>query len=131
MFKIITKENVKELDNTFLKVEEVKNNLDSNPFGKYLILKKDYIVGYIYYSDIYDRVEINNFEIEDIHRNCGLGSTLLNFFTKIVEKDITLEVRIDNMKARHLYEKYGFKQVALRKGYYQGIDGILMERKAL
>ena len=29
------------------------------------------IIGYIYYSDIYERVEINQIEINFIHRNCG------------------------------------------------------------
>ena len=43
--------------------------------------------------------------------------------------DITLEVRIDNFSAIHLYQKFGFKSVSIRKNYYNGIDGILMERK--
>lgn len=50
-------------------------------------------------------------------------------FIKRVDKDITLEVRIDNLPALKLYEKYQFKQVAIRKGYYNGVDGILMVRQ--
>ena len=45
-----------------------------------------------------------------------------------MDKSITLEVKIDNFPAIHLYEKYGFEKKAIRKGYYNGIDGILMER---
>ena len=48
---------------------------------------------------------------------------------EIVEKDITLEVKMDNFPAISLYEKNGFERKAIRKGYYNGIDGILMERK--
>ena len=42
---------------------------------------------------------------------------------------ITLEVSKENERALALYKKYGFKEVALRKGYYDGVDGILMEKK--
>ena len=131
MFIWLTKENINEVDlDSFLKQEEVERNLNTNPFGKYLILKEKEILGYIYYSDIYDRIEINDFKVKDIHKNCGIGNKLLDFFTKTVEKSITLEVREDNMIAIHLYEKYGFKQVALRKNYYQEVDGILMKKEA-
>ena len=51
------------------------------------------------------------------------------FFTDSVDKSITLEVREDNLYAIKLYEKFGFIKKAIRKGYYQGIDGILMERE--
>lgn len=131
MFEWITKENINKIKfDDFLTLEEVKHNLENNPFGKYLILKEDTILGYIYYSDIYDRVEINNFLVKDIHRNCGLGNKILKLFTENVEKSITLEVRVDNDNAIHLYKKYGFKEVSIRKNYYKGIDGILMEKEA-
>ena len=42
---------------------------------------------------------------------------------------ITLEVKKSNNNAIHLYEKLGFNKVSIRKGYYQGIDGILMEKE--
>ena len=89
------------------------------------------VLGYIYYSEIYDRVEINNFEVEDIHRNCGIGNHLLKKFTEIVDKSITLEVREDNRNAMHLYKKYGFKIVTIRKNYYQDNheDAYLMIKK--
>ena len=53
----------------------------------------------------------------------------MDYLINKVNKDITLEVKEDNVPALKLYEKYGFKKVAIRKGYYNGIDGILMERK--
>jgi len=46
-------------------------------------------------------------------------------------KDITLEVKENNYPALALYKKFQFKQVAIRKGYYEGTDGILMERKSI
>ncbi len=128
MFKKITKENIKDLPEGFLKLKEVERELENNPFGCYLLYVENTTLGYIYYSEIYDRVEINNFEVEDIHRNCGIGNHLLKKFTEIVDKSITLEVREDNRNAMHLYKKYGFKEVAKREKYYQDLDGILMEK---
>ena len=39
-----------------------------------------------------------------------------------------LEVRKSNEKARKLYEKDGFSEISVRKGYYDGEDAIIMER---
>ena len=101
-----------------------------NPYGHYLLdIEANEIIAYLYYSVIYDRAEINQIEVTVIHRNCGKASKLLEKMIKLVDKNITLEVKKDNINAIHLYQKYNFQKVAIRKGYYQGIDGILMERK--
>ena len=122
--------NIDEIKNSFINIDENKEELKNNPFGKYLILKENNeIIGYIYYSDIYERAEINQFEINKIHRNCGKGDILLKKLINKLQKDITLEVREDNINAIHVYEKNGFERKTIRKGYYNGIDGILMERK--
>ena len=126
----VTKKNIEEIQNSFLSTETVEKEFENNPFAKILILKeKDQVLGYIYYSDIYDRIEINQFEIIEWERNHGLGDQLLKELIKKEEKDITLEVREDNLPAIHVYEKNGFQKKAIREGYYQGVNGILMERK--
>ena len=122
--------NLTKIDNSFINKDEIINELNSNPFAKILVLEENNeIIGYIYYSDIYERAEINQFEINFIHRNCGKGKILLQKMIEAVEKDITLEVKEDNYPAISLYKKMGFEEKAIRKGYYNGIDGILMERK--
>ena len=122
--------NLNELDNSFISKEYISKELENNPFGKVLILKENNeIIGYLYYSDIYERAEINQFEINSIHRNYGKGDLLLKYLIDTLKKDITLEVKEDNIPAIHIYEKNGFIKKAIRKGYYNGIDGILMERK--
>ena len=126
----VNKNNLYLLNNSFIDKKTVIDDLEKNPFGKLIILKEnDEIVGFLYYSIIYDRIEINQFEINKIHRNCGKGKKLLDYFLNTVDKDITLEVREDNIPAIKLYKEYGFIEKAIRKGYYKGIDGILMERK--
>lgn len=126
----ISRNDLSILDYSFIDRKKLENELCNNPFGKVIVYQeKDEIIGYIYYSDIYERVEINQIEIKEIHRNCGKGNFLLKKFTENVDKNITLEVKITNVSAIKIYEKNGFKRKAIRKGYYHGIDGILMERE--
>lgn len=125
----LTKDNIDLLNKSFINKEYMVNEFENNPFIKVLLLiENNKIIGYLYYSDIYDRAEINQIEIDSIHRNCGKGQMLLEHMIKVVDKSITLEVREDNIPAIKLYEKNGFVKKAIRKGYYNGIDGFLMER---
>ena len=126
----ISKENLDIMKNTFINYDIIINDIKNNPFWKILLYKKNNeIIGFIYYSEIYERIEINQFEIKKEYRNCGFGNIFLNEFIKRVNKDITLEVNINNIAAIKVYENNGFVKKSIRKGYYKGIDGILMERK--
>ena len=126
----IDNNNIDIINNSFLDVDYIKNELKNNPYAKILILEDNKkIIGYLYYSDIYERAEINQIEIDSFHRNCGNGKKLMNYFINSINKDITLEVNEKNIPAIKLYENCNFKKVAIRKDYYDGVDGILMERK--
>ncbi len=130
MIKELEKENIFEIKHSFLSRKIVLQELENNPFAKYLIyIEKGKVIGYIYYSDIYDRAEINQIEVDISHRNCGKATEMIKKLTELVNKNITLEVREDNIAAIRLYKKFNFKKVAIREGYYNGIDGVLMERK--
>ena len=130
MIKELKKEDIEIINDSFIDKDYLLNEFDNNPFIKVLLLFEDNkVIGYLYYSDIYDRAEINQIEIDSFHRNCGNGKKLMEYMINHVDKDITLEVKNNNDPAIKLYKKYGFKEVATRKGYYQGTDGILMERK--
>ena len=48
-----------------------------------------------------------------------------------MSEKLSLEVNINNQFAIKLYNKYGFEVVVIRKGYYNGVDGYLMERKMM
>lgn len=130
MISELKENNLSILENGILSKDIVLQEFKSNPFCHYIVYidNNHKVIGYLYYSDIYDRIEINQFEVDFIHRNCGIGNKLLQFLTISVDKSMTLEVKEDNESAIHLYEKFGFSRVAIRKGYYNGIDGILMER---
>ena len=130
MIEELEKENLSILDHSFVDKEYVEKEFSVNPYAHFIILKEyDEIIGYLYYSDIFERAEINQIEIDSFHRNCGNGTKLMEYFTNLVDKNITLEVKKDNEAAIKLYEKFGFEKKAIREGYYNGVDGILMERK--
>ncbi|MFH0242787.1 ribosomal protein S18-alanine N-acetyltransferase [Streptomyces sp. HK10] len=66
----------------------------------------------------------------------GLGarllSALLTAATDFECHEVLLEVRVDNDRARRLYERFGFEAVGLRRGYYQpgNADALVMRRPA-
>ena len=126
---------INKLENNFSFVlKSVLNDINNNPFSHYIVyLEDNMIIGYINYYLIYDRGEIANFNVLEKYQNRGIGSKLLDYLVNLLEKkdvlSITLEVCVNNIKAIKLYEKKGFIKIANRYGYYQGIDGILMERK--
>lgn len=112
------------------------DTVNSNPFAKkieYII--DDIVIGYLEYSLIYDRMEIDNFYVGEKYRNQGIGTSLLTYLEDIAINykavNITLEVRVSNNIAINLYKKFGFNEVALRKYYYGDEDGILMEKKVM
>ena len=84
------------------------------------------------YSLIYDRIEIEQFEVITKERRKGIGDKLLKYLIEKYQdtdiKNITLEVKEDNIVAINLYKKYGFKKVSTREKYYDGINGLLMEK---
>ena len=90
----------------------------------------DKYVGFLIYQLLYENAEIIDIFVLDEYRNKGIGKALLNklFDNKQVEK-ITLEVKKDNKYGIMLYNSLGFKKVAVRKGYYNGVDGILMYKE--
>ena len=138
----LTKNNLKQIleleekfPNVFLKFDII-NDFQNNPYTKYMVYLIDKkIVGFINYHDIYDRVEIINFNVLEFFQNRHIGSSLpLNLITiskEKLKKNITLEVRKDNEKAIYLYKKFGFREISIRKNYYNDVDGILMEKELM
>ncbi len=108
----------------------------TNPYLKYCFyVGNNKILGYITYLDIYDRFEISNIYVLREFRGNGIASKMLQFviYEGLNKKinNITLEVNSKNTSAIALYHKYGFKEVAIRSGYYSGTDGILMEKEMI
>lgn len=88
------------------------------------------IVSFIVYSLMYENVEIIDVFTNKNYRNKGYSYSLLKeIINDNKDKNITLEVSKENISAINLYKKAGFEEVAIRKGYYDGIDALLMLKK--
>lgn len=129
------KENLsKDFDN-FWDYEILKEELNSRT-SKYIVAKKsnNIIVGFAGIKIILDEAEIMNIVTKKEERHQGIGKLLLNEIIKISKENniylINLEVNAKNTIAINLYKKYNFKEVGLRKKYYNGQDdAILMTLK--
>ena len=113
--------------------ELTKKEFSTNPYLKIITyVEKDKIIGFLLYSLIYDRIEIEQFEVITKERRKGIGDKLLKYLIEKYQdtdiKNITLEVKEDNIVAINIYKKYGFKKVYTREKYYDGINGLLMEK---
>ena len=67
----------------------------------------------------------------------GIGSALLGALIQAARdrrcREVFLEVREDNPRARGLYLRRGFEEIGVRRGYYQpsGVDAIVMRKDLL
>ena len=96
---------------------------------KYLVAKdEEKVVGYIGIEKILDEVHIINMAIHPDYRGIGIGKRLMQHVLN--DEDVFfLEVRVSNENAKKIYEKYGFKVINVRKGYYaDGEDAYVMRR---
>ncbi|MFZ5944414.1 MAG: ribosomal protein S18-alanine N-acetyltransferase [Bacillota bacterium] len=109
--------------------------LDNN-FAVYFVVTpdqdRDKVIGYGGMWIILDEAHITNIAIAPPYRGRRYGEILM---LKLIEKAIlrgaeriTLEVRKSNKSAQTLYERLGFKEAGLRKGYYvdNNEDAVIM-----
>ena len=92
------------------------------------------IVGFACIWFSIDDVHITNIVTHIQYRNQGIASKLLEaIISRVQDKPLTLEVRSSNIVAIHLYEKYGFEKIGIRKNYYTHNnlveDAVIMTRK--
>lgn len=90
------------------------------------------VVGYAGLMAVGVEGDVQTIAVDDRLQGAGLGSALL---TDLVEEsarrgcsELLLEVRVDNLRAQRLYERFGFRPVGVRRGYYQpaNVDALVM-----
>ena len=108
--------------------DEQSLNKDVNK--TFLYVDDDKLVGFIHIQDLNGEVDIINIVIDENYRRHGYASKLLEYVINYASnRPIFLEVNDQNTNALNLYKKYGFTEINRRKGYYNGIDAIIMEKK--
>jgi ribosomal-protein-alanine N-acetyltransferase len=100
-----------------------RSELESNRMAHYLVARAgDTIAAYGGMWLMVDEAHITTFAVHPGWRRQRVGERLLLAFLDIAidqrAHEATLEVRLSNLAARRLYEKYGFRPVGLRPRYY-------------
>lgn len=89
------------------------------------------IGGYLFAVSLYEEFHVNKIATDARVRNRGLGRELIEDALARARgsgaSQVTLEVRISNVPARHFYRSYGFREAYRRKAYYQdGEDALAL-----
>ena len=131
--KIIQKNNLvlTNFPEKILNVFEVKRIPKSNQ--AFLLLSNKNTIGAIIFIEIFPEIEILDFAVVPSHQNKNFGSNLLEELILYAKekkiKKVFLEVNHKNNKALHIYKKFDFHEVGIRKKYYNNQDNaILMEK---
>ena len=105
----------------------------TNPQCHYIIaIQDDDIVGFGGISVVLDEANINNIAVRFDKRNNKIGSKILQNLIDISKSlncsFVTLEVNTENLPAIKLYENFGFKNIGIRKNYYNAqFDAYIMK----
>ena len=93
---------------------------------------KEHVIGVAGFWVMVDEAHITTIATRNDYRRQGIGERLListiEMAMQLSAKVVTLEVRLSNEEAQALYQKYGFRKVGVRRGYYSdnGEDALLM-----
>ena len=100
----------------------------------YIIAKENnQIVGFAGISVCLDEATLHNIVVKKTCRGRGIGGELLEALIELCSdlnvKSLTLEVDTLNVPAIKLYEKFGFKNLGIRKKYYDNShDAFIMTK---
>ena len=115
-----------------------RSELESNRLAHYLVARAgDAVAAYGGMWLMVDEAHITTFAVHPAWRRQRIGERLLLAFLDLATDrgahEATLEVRLSNLAARKLYEKYGFRPVGLRPRYYTDDheDALIMTTSAL
>lgn len=109
------------------------SELLENERAYYVVAKvKDRVVGYGGVWLIAGEGHITNVAVHPEFQRRGIGRRIMLTLEELVRSRggdrLTLEVRVSNVWARHLYRSLGFYDGGLRKGYYRdnNEDAVIM-----
>lgn len=115
-----------------------RSELEMNRLATYLVARAEgEVVAYAGIWMMVDEAHITTFAVDPRWRRQGIGERLLLALLDMAidrrAREATLEVRLSNLAARRLYEKYGFRPVGIRPRYYSddNEDALIMTTEAL
>ncbi|MBM4408056.1 MAG: ribosomal-protein-alanine N-acetyltransferase [Chloroflexi bacterium] len=115
-----------------------RTEIETNRLAQYVVARVDgRVVGYAGMWLMVDEAHITTFAVDPDWRRQGVGERLLVALLDLAgaraAREATLEVRLSNLPARRLYEKYGFRPVGVRPRYYSddNEDALIMTTEPL
>ena len=115
-----------------------RTELETNRLAHYRVVRAEgKVVAYAGIWLMVDEAHITTFAVDPAWRRRRIGETLLLAMVELAiergAREATLEVRLSNLPARRLYEKYGFKPVGIRPRYYSddNEDALIMTTESL
>ncbi len=115
-----------------------RSELESNRLANYLVVRADgQVVAYAGMWLMVDEAHITTFAVHPEWRRQRIAERLLVVLLDLAlarhAREATLEVRLSNLAARRLYEKYGFRPVGIRPRYYSddNEDALIMTTDSL
>ncbi len=90
------------------------------------------LAGYAGLAAAGDQGDVQTIAVAPGHQGTGLGGRLLGELLRAATDfechEVMLEVRVDNLRAQRLYERFGFEPIGFRRGYYQpgNVDALVM-----
>ena len=128
---MIEKVNDLDLVLPFIRKYFLNFRYDSNPYERMFCYKKNNkIIGFISYSIIYERAELNYIVVDEEYRRKGIAQKLLDFVLADLKNNMvenfSLEVNVNNKAAISFYLKNGFEIKTVRSNYYKDSDAYLM-----
>jgi len=115
-----------------------RTELESNRLATYLVVRVDgRVVAYAGMWLMVDEAHITTFAVHPSWRRRRIAGRLLIALLDLARqrhaREATLEVRLSNIPARRLYEKFGFRPVGIRPRYYSddNEDALIMTTETL
>ena len=115
-----------------------RSEIETNRLAQYIVARVGgEVVAYAGMWMMVDEAHVTTFAVHPRWRRQRIGErlllTLLDLARSRRAREATLEVRLSNLAARRLYEKYGFRPVGLRPRYYSddNEDALIMTTESL
>ncbi len=115
-----------------------RTELESNRLAQYIVVRAgDEVIAYAGTWLMVDEAHVTTFAVAPRWRRRHIGERLLVALLDIAlerqAREATLEVRLSNIAARRLYEKFGFRPVGIRPRYYSddNEDALIMTTEPL
>ena len=120
------------VNKNFISVYNIKDILDRDYECIYIYEENNTILGFIHIEKHFEIIDLINIAVSESSRRKGIASKLIQYVLDTIDhENFLLEVNSNNDSAIELYRKFNFKEINIRKKYYDDGDAIIMERRKL